>query len=479
MNKPRLLIPLSIQFCVRYLLRTGLLRYIAEYAQPIVLMAWEDKGLQQELENVGAEVFPLPEARFGVQHERLRRQINLWYLHQLKSPSTAIDERRNSLERPTSIRLRRFIGDTYYYAKLAFPGVVERLQEEENRIIIEDTNFAAFQHLLEKLSADAIFSLTPFLRAEELLLRAAEHRELPRCTAILSFDNITTRGWIPVTFDCYLLWNQYNAAELHRAYPKTIDKKVVIVGSPQFDFYWDSSYLWTEEEWRSRLALPRGRPIILFGAGVRQIVPQEPLFLEQIDQAIDAGQLPGKPLILFRPHPNDSLQRWSSVLQRAKHVVCDLPWADGPEMGKTNITRTDIERLASTLRHSQAHVNTSSTMTVDGAIFDRPQIGPAYDDRHRRKYDRSTRELYLREHYRPITNSGGLALTYNREQLIEAVCSSLQEPEKLQSGRKRIVREICTYEDGKSTERVAWSIRKFLHKDSLPSEAVSFSLAVA
>jgi CDP-glycerol glycerophosphotransferase (TagB/SpsB family) len=237
--------------------------------------------------------------------------------------------------------------------------------------------------------------------------------------------------------------------------------------------------LWTEEEWRARLALPEGRPIILFGAGVRQIVPQEPLFLEQIDQAIDMGQLPSKPLILFRPHPNDSLQRWSSVLQRANHVVCDLPWTNGPEMGKTNVTRTDIERLASTLCYSQVHVNTSSTMTVDGAIFDRPQIGPAYDDSYVRKYDRSTRELYLREHYRPITDSGGLALTYTREQLIQAIYSSLQEPKKLQSGRKKIVQEICTYEDGKSTERVARAIREFLHKESLPSEAALFSLPAA
>ena len=40
-------------------------------------------------------------------------------------------------------------------------------------------------------------------------------------TSILSFDNITKRGWIPVLYDVYLLWNASNRAQLNRIYPNT------------------------------------------------------------------------------------------------------------------------------------------------------------------------------------------------------------------------------------------------------------------
>jgi hypothetical protein len=127
-----------------------------------------------------------------------------------------------------------------------------------------------------------------------------------------------------------------------------------------------------------------------------------------------------------------------------------------------NVRRADIERLVSSLYHSKVHINTSSTMSVDGAIFDRPQVGPAYDDRPARKFDRVTRELYLREHYLPITNSGGLTLAHDRDEFIAAVRDGLLHPETQQQGRKKMTQEICTFADGKSTQRVAGELKRFI-----------------
>ena len=43
MSKPRILIPITIQFSVRYLLRSGLLAQLVEDAQPVVLLG-QSKG---------------------------------------------------------------------------------------------------------------------------------------------------------------------------------------------------------------------------------------------------------------------------------------------------------------------------------------------------------------------------------------------------------------------------------------------------
>ena len=150
---------------------------------------------------------------------------------------------------------------------------------------------------------------------------------------------------------------------------------------------------------------------------------------------------------------------------------------NGPVQGRTNIRDADIERLVSSLCHSDVHVSVSSTMTIDGSIFDRPQIGPAYDDRRGGKFDRISYELYLREHYLPITNSRGLDLVKSRAAMIEAVNNALREPSRLAEGRRQLVREICTYADGKCTARVDDALQTFLGQKSLQMNEAAFELA--
>lgn len=461
MSNLRIVIPIVVQFSVRYAFRTGLLQRMREYAQPIVLLRWRDPVLEEELRQAGIEVYPLPEARCGVGYTRIKHQLDVWHRGRLRSRTTAIDARRLRLLSPPTLRQR--VRDVLYKMNVSLPGMVSFLLGTIGDAVENHTNVAQFRALLRDTKTDAILSLTPYFQQEQLLLYAAKQLRLTLCASILSFDNITTRGWIPVTFDAYFLWNRFNENELYRAYPEARSSRVEIVGAPQFDFYWDPTYVWDEGYWREQLGLPPGRPVILFGGGHYLVAPHEPHWLWQLDEAIESGDIPGRPVILFRRHPNDPLDRWIPILQQAKHVVHDDPWKIGPENpALANIRRSDIEKLASTLAHSHVHVNASSTMTVDGAIFDRPQVGPAYDDRPGRTYDRIVKDLYLREHYLPITRSGGLAIANSRDELIDAIRTGLDQPGLRAEGRSRLVRDICTYADGCCTERLNQALRSFL-----------------
>lgn len=470
MGKPRIVIPITVQFSVRYAFRTGLLERMTEYAQPVVLLRWDDPVLIAELEQAGVETHSLPEAEYRIGYTRIKRQLDMWHLERLQSPSTAIDSRRLGQISPPTLRSR--FRDTFYRINLALPDKPAQLLRKIPQALAQHTNIEDFESLLKRLKADAVFSLTPYFQREQLLLCAAKQQYLPLCTSIISFDNITTRGWIPVVFDGYFLWNRYNEVELRRAYPEAGASKIEIVGAPQFDFYWDTSYVWEETLWRKKLGLPQYRPVILFGAGHYSIVPHEPHWLQQLDEAVESGEIPERPIILFRRHPNDPLDRWLPVLKLAKHVVHDDPWKlNGKDIALTNIRREDIERLASTLAHCPVHINASSTMTIDGAIFDRPQVGPAYDDRPGRPYDRLTKELYLREHYLPITNSGGLDIATSSEELVAATCAGFERPARLADARKRMVGDICTYDDGRSTERLNTALKLFLVERDILSKA--------
>ena len=466
MKKPKVLIPISIQFSVRYLVRTGLLQLIQAYAEPVVVLGWQDDDLLAELLAMGIEVFQNPGKQAGVAYYRARNMIDLWHYDHMKSASTSIDRYRNRLFRSPSQNARKKLRDTYFRARTATHRSLNRILSIESSLLHSDTSFSKYDELISKIAPDAIFSITPYFFEEELILRVAQEQGIPICTSILSFDNITTKGWMSVTCDHYCLWNKYNKEELYRIYPQTKGKQVTIVGAPQFDFYYDSSYVWDEKEWRKVVGINNDRPVIFFGSTGRVIAPNEGLWLTQMDDAIESKEIVNNPVILFRRHPNDPMSHWASLLSNCKHVVVDEPWLPGKEIaGKTNITRWDIEKFTSTLKHCIVHVNASSTLSIDGAIFDRPQIAPAYDTDKR--LDRVAKELYLREHYLPITNSGGLDIVYSRDEFINGLNQAMLMPEKKQTERIKMVEEIVTFTDGQSTQRVNLALQEFL--SDLPS----------
>jgi hypothetical protein len=453
---------MSIQFSVRYILRTGLLDRIREVADPVILLGWRDEELERELKRIGVEVDFLIASRVGKNYDRVRSWMNVIQKMRLNTPSEMIWERRRDLFRSPYERFRRRARRRIFRAALSIPGSVQLLSRKEEELWKSDTNMEEVQKQMDRLRPDAALSLTPFLPNEEMALRVCEHRGIPLVTSVLSFDNITTRGWWPVHFDRYLVWNRYNAGELLRGYPDIRAEQITIVGSPQFDFYWNPAFCWDEGEWRRQLSLPSGRPVILFGGGHFLCAPQEPRFLQQIDEAITRNEIPGNPIILFRGHPVDEIKRWMPILSQAKNVVYDDPSPKGRASGYANMSCWDIQKLASCLFHSRVHVSVASTMAIDGAIFDRPQIGPAYDDTPGRKFDQACRELYVHEHFLPITQSGGIEVAYGRDDLIRAVRSGLENPSRLREERKKLVREVCTYDDGRATERVAREVRSFL-----------------
>ena len=415
----------------------------------------------------------LLKSQWGTSYTRARMLVNLWHHRRLASCSLAIRERRANLDRTLRQRARQTVHATARKAILGIPGIPARARRLEADLFFKDTNAREVDAQIAGLRPDALFCLTPFLMDEEMAARVCVLRQIPSSAAILSFDNLTTRSWIPMIFQQYLLWNRHNAEQLRRGYPESSQSQVEIVGSPQFDFYWNQRYLWPEDEWRRNLGLPAGRRVILFGGGFYGCAPHEPQFLHHLDQAIEQNEIPGDAIILFRRHPVDPIERWLPVLQGARHVVHDDPWKlGGKVLGHTNVRHEDIAKLASSLYHSSVHVNVASSMSVDGAILDRPQVGPAYDASPGRKYDRAAKECYLQEHYLPIYRSGGIDLVHSSHEMATAIRSAFENPGRAKQGRERIVEEICTFNDGKCTARVATQVASFLEHSTASREPV-------
>jgi hypothetical protein len=454
-TKKRLLVTISFSFSIRYIVRTGLLQKLKPFSDPVVVLTWNETELIKELTEQGFEVHILPEFKRGYAYAGIRKKIDYWFVHfKLKSPTKKNQDKflqqYNSFKSNIISSCRKW----YNIAKMYLPGVQNKMFKNERELLHTDTNFNQIKLWVTQLNIDAVFTVTPFHIQEDFLLRACKDLGKKMITSILSFDNITKRGWIPVNYDAYMVWNKYNYNELVRIYKEIDQNKIFITGAPQFDFYYDKAYLFSKEEWMKIVGIKdSSKKIILYAGGPKSLFPNEPQYLQHLNTAIETGEIENNPIILFRCHPVDVLQRWKDSVGQTDNIIYDSSWTGEKNLVSTNITDFDIKKLCSTLYYTDVHINLCSTMTVDGSAFNKPQIGPAYDNVVPNKAN-LLRGMYWQEHFIPVLKVNGIALANSKQELIRITNDFLNNPKPNVEKCKKVVEEIITYSNGEATQKV-------------------------
>ena len=128
----------------------------------------------------------------------------------------------------------------------------------------------------------------------------------------------------------------------------------------------------------------------------------EPEYVKLIDDAINSGQIQNA-IILLRIHPMDEAKRWNKLISNSENIIASKVWGHdscSKIIGKyQNIYDSDINKLKMDLKFSDVHISIYSTMVIDGSIFDKPQIGPAFSSRGLYA-SRKIRKLYEQFHFK-------------------------------------------------------------------------------
>lgn len=451
----RLLLPLTYGFSVRYALPTGLIGRLARRGDVVVGLPWPDPELERRLSELGAEVIELPDPELDYRYRVFRRRLALLRDRRLGSPTTRIRDARTRAalndRRELVIHTMRRSQDR---VGLALPGGARRVEAAEPAEVERGTNVAAFRDLLDRHDLGSVLSLTPYHDHDALLLWAARSTGRPSMTSVISFDNPTTRERLLVRSERMLVWNRFNADELVRSYPELSEEQIGVIGAPQFDLHHRPDLRVSRDEWCDRLGLPRDRPIILYGAGPASLVPGELELARRIDSAIGDRRIQGEPYLLVRRHPVDPPGTWAALAPELRHGTVVDPWTGGQATFRSWPSDDEIVVQMSSLAHAEVHVNVCSTMSLDGAVFDRPQVGPTFVPGASAAVRRQIRSFARQEHWRPIALSGGIAPARNEEELVHEIGTALHDPAERRSGRRRMVADILTFDDGRSTDRL-------------------------
>ncbi len=462
--KKRILVTISISFAIRYLYRSGLLHFLQQQFDVVIALSWPQQDLMEELKSDGFEVVIIPNSEKSAAYFDVRKKIDIWFRSfRLKSSSSAIQQDYLDAMSPLKEVILRRSRQFYNRIMFSLPGYLQTQFKKESSLIETETNLNGFKDFVKNLRVDAVFTVTPFHAQEELLLRACKMLDKKMITSILSFDNITKRGFIPFTYDLYMVWNSINRNELHKIYPASRKKPVVVTGAVQFDFYKQKSYLLSKNNWRERVGIQacEKTKIILYSGGPARLLPQEPQYLKQLDEAISAKKIIGDPIILFRCHPMDKLERWQNFIKNPKNIVFDHSWESVGKSGYSNVTDADIQKLCSTLAYTDVHINICSTMVLDGNAFNKPQIGIAYHPSGKR-LSMLLRNMYMQQHYKVIAESNAVHLAHSENDLYSLINDALINPEKYLD--KSALSTVVTNIDGNNARRVADTIINFMHE---------------
>jgi len=458
----RVLIPLTYGFSVRYAVPTGLLDQLRRVCTPVVGLGWDDPELTAQLESEGFEVVQLPSAQMTHEYRNHARLMDRLHRRRLHSPTTRIRAarwKRRGLDRRRFIEEIRAARD---WVAVMRPGGVEQISGADDEVLRTQTNLGDVEHFLGQLDISGVLSFTPYHDQDVLALVAAARRGATTVVSVISFDNPTIRGRLPVVPDQVMVWSREMADQIVRSHPGIHASDVKVVGAPQFDLHRQPRLIIDEAEWRRSLGLPEGRPILLWGAGPSRLVPHEHRLVEVVDRAISSGELPGDPFLLVRRHPVDGPETWEPHQAQLSNAVVAAPWVSTDAPMRSWPTIDDLQMQMSSLAHSAVHINVCSSMTVDGAMFDRPQVGPEFLPGADRLQQKFVRDFYRQEHWQPIARSGGLVMARNEAELISTIRGGLVRPAALSAGRGVLVESILTRPDGRATNRLVEQVGSVL-----------------
>ncbi len=458
----RVAVTISFSFSIRYLIRTGILEKMKAFCEPVVCIFWHQADLIDELKSKNFEVFLIPAYTSTSSYKTIRSKIDYWFrFTQLKSATGKTEPRYLEKFKPAQKVMINRLREWYNWPLMQLPFYVSGLFKKEIKLLRTDTNFSEMCQLVAQLNIDAVFTVTPFHRQEDSFLRAASFSGKKMITSILSFDNIVKRGWIPVVYDNYMVWNNQMCSQLKRIYKKVPAQNIHVVGAAQFDFYKKTEYLLERKEWLKFVGLPENtaKKIILFAGGPVSLFPQEYQFLIDIREAMENGKISQDTLVLFRCHPMDNIEQWKQKIGHCNNIFFDSSWSGTTKPGEANITDSDIKKLCSTLYYTDVHINTASTMAVDGCAFNKPQIAPFYDNLYPAKRGHLS-TMYFQEYYRPIIETKALLNPRSKEEFISNVNTSLENPGLFTIKCNEVLEAVITYTDGRSAERVLQQLHK-------------------
>jgi hypothetical protein len=182
-------------------------------------------------------------------------------------------------------------------------------------------------------------------------------------------------------------------------------------------------------------------------------MPGEPQIVAEIADLLREMDDFGPPQLLLRVYPKDRTGRFEELLRTRPDIISPrVPWEPAWLTPKPD----DAYLLTNSLLHCEVGLNVASTISLELCMFDKPVINIAYNPPGAEGVLVDYERYYDYDHYRPVAQSGAVALAKSRGELRSMLRNALADPSIARSAREAVIGNMFgSTLDGHSHRRVA------------------------
>lgn len=301
-----------------------------------------------------------------------------------------------------------------------------------------------FDGIMQKWRPDLVVTGTPGFNLHDVhALRSAKRLKLPTATVMLSWDNLTSKGFMNGVPDYLLVWSELmarDALEYHDFPPN----RILETGAAQFDIYLEAKRTTDIVSWRRENNIPSDAFLMMYGTINPGICGHELDILKAIIAKMRICTLPRKPFLWIRLHPQVVNGTWKSSLAPFQQLEAEDVHVEIPPVTESkldwDLPKTDTVHLKNLIATSDMVITTSSTLSIDAACADTPIVNVFFDGRSVDPVQ-SVARFKKYTHYARILETGGIFIADSIDQFGEAMVRYCENPSSEQENRAAIVQQ--------------------------------------
>lgn len=307
----------------------------------------------------------------------------------------------------------------------------ESIRWAENAHYLSLRKTQAFQNslqTLQKSKPDLIFCTHQRSPEAAIAIEAAKYLGIPTFGVIYSWDNLP-KARLMVRTDHYLVWSDYMKQEFLKYYPEISPESIHVTGTPQFDFYKESTSYSSRIDFARENKLDPQKKWVCFSGDDYATSPFDEYYLRDIAETL-------RPIsdvqLLFRPVPVSDHSRYQEVLNDYPEIQVLSPlWSTSENWSYSYPKMEDVAMLTNLVRHCATVLNVGSTMALDFACFDKPALYLNYLPEGGDGEQWTPSKIYNRQHFRSMGSLQPVGWVNSKEEIASLINQSIEQPDQV------------------------------------------------
>lgn len=307
-----------------------------------------------------------------------------------------------------------------------------------------------YRRYFDEYHPDLVFASNITAPIDRVITREARIRGVRVIGANKSWDTLSSKGYLDIQADILLVQNDLQAQEAREI--QRYAGEIIVAGYPWFDFFLDTRGILSREEFCRQKKLDPLKKIIYFFPSAKFVDPSLEEHVSVLSDLIEKRRIvaPAQILVVARPKYEFDISR----VRALPNVIVYVPPTGAYEaaLDWEEVSHEEIEDFRNQTFHADVIVNAVSTMSVEGALMDRPIISTNFDI-VKTNYWLSVAVWHKSYNWLRLMETGGVSEARSADELATLVNSYLDHPEMCHDGRVRIVRQQNHFVDAFSTSR--------------------------